>query len=96
MKKKEIKQITHIIYFLGLHLGLINCYKIKISAEGLLRIVISLGEKMAIFLDRLTRKNMSLIYISVLLDCSSFGFSFKLIAVSLEPYFSHKYQDNAK
>lgn len=49
MKKKEIKQITHIIYFLGLHLGLINCYKIKISAEGLLRILLSLGEKMANF-----------------------------------------------
>lgn len=49
MKKKEIKQITHIIYFLGLHLGLLNCYEIKISAEGLLRIVISLGEKMANF-----------------------------------------------
>lgn len=48
-EKKEIKQITHITYFLGLHLGLINCYKIKISAEGLLRIVISLGEKMANF-----------------------------------------------
>ncbi len=58
MKKKKLKQIRHIIYFLGLHLGLINCYQIKFPTEGLLRIKNILRRKKWQFyvICRLTRK----------------------------------------